>query len=69
MSTLAILIVGGAIALSGYAVLILAPAWRSYGRIWERLAAGALTLYLLLTLMVIGVVLGLVIFLGAHSVI
>lgn len=40
---------------------ILAPAWTSYGRLWERVAAGFLTLFILATLVGIGVVLGLAI--------
>jgi hypothetical protein len=43
-----------------WAVFILAPAWTSYGRIWERLAASFLSLFILATLLGIGVVAGLV---------
>ena len=42
-----------------WAVFILAPAWTSYGRLWERVAAGFLTLFILATLLGIGVVVGL----------
>jgi hypothetical protein len=42
-----------------WAVFILAPAWTSYGRIWERVAASFLTLFILATLLGIGVVIGL----------
>jgi hypothetical protein len=44
-----------------WAVFILAPAWTSYGRLWERVAASFLTLFILATLLGIGVVAGLVI--------
>ena len=44
-----------------WAVFILAPAWTSYGRTWERVAASFLTLFILATLLGIGVVVGLVI--------
>ena len=44
-----------------WAVFILAPAWTSYGRVWERVAASFLTLFILATLLGIGVVVGLVI--------
>jgi hypothetical protein len=44
-----------------WAVFILAPAWTSYGRIWERVAASFLTLFILATLLGIGVVVGLVV--------
>jgi len=42
-----------------WAVFILAPAWTSYGRTWERVAASFLTLFILATLLGIGVVVGL----------
>jgi hypothetical protein len=44
-----------------WAVFILAPAWTSYGRLWERVAASFLTLFILATLLGIGVVVGLAI--------
>jgi hypothetical protein len=37
-----------------YVGLILVPAWSSYARLWERLAAGVLTLYVLAVLVGIG---------------
>ncbi len=39
--------------------LILAPAWSAYARVWERLAAGVLSLYVLGVLVGIGVAAGL----------
>jgi hypothetical protein len=48
----------GAAALLGLALyvgLILRPAWTSHIRIWERLAASVLTLYVLVVLIAIGV--------------
>ena len=44
--------IGAAAALSAmaYAVFILAPAWTSYGRVWERVAASLLTIFILATL-------------------
>jgi hypothetical protein len=44
-----------------WAVFILAPAWTSYGRLWERVAASFLTLFILATLLGIGAVVGLAI--------
>jgi len=38
----------------GYLVFILAPAWASYGRFWERSAAGFLSLYILASLLAFG---------------
>ena len=58
-STQTMLFVGGAVVLAGYVVFILAPAWVAYGRFWERLAASFLTLFVLATLLAIGVVAGL----------
>ncbi len=49
---------GGAVTLACYAVFILAPAWGCYGRLWERLAATILTLFILATLLGVGAVLG-----------
>jgi exosortase/archaeosortase len=39
--------------------LILAPAWSAYARVWERMAAGVLSLYVLGVLVGIGVAAGL----------
>ncbi|MGA8745662.1 MAG: hypothetical protein WB507_07345 [Solirubrobacterales bacterium] len=49
----------GLISLIAFVTLILAPALSSYGRIWEKTAAGFLSLFVLLVLLVIGVVIGL----------
>ncbi|HEX5851758.1 MAG TPA: hypothetical protein VFY36_01575 [Solirubrobacteraceae bacterium] len=51
------LVAGGAgvIGLGLYVGLILRPAWISYTRMWERLAATVLTLYVLAVLVGVGV--------------
>jgi hypothetical protein len=46
----------GTFGLALYTGLILIPAWTSYTRLWERLAAGVLTLYVLAVLVGVGVV-------------
>jgi hypothetical protein len=46
-------------SLALYVGLILAPAWSSYSRLWERVAAGVLSLYVLAVLVGVGVVVGL----------
>jgi hypothetical protein len=46
---------------AGYIALILVPAWECYGRVWEKLAATFLTLYVLATLLGIGAAIGLAI--------
>jgi hypothetical protein len=57
---IAIALAGG-VAISCYVGLILVPAWRCYGRVWERLAASFMTLFILGTLLGIGVAVGLVV--------
>ena len=44
---------------AGYLPLIVAPAWQCYGRMWEKLAASFLTLFILATLLGIGTGIGL----------
>ena len=60
-STQIVIGLAGALALLCYVSLILAPAVRCYGRVWEKLAAGVLTLYVLGTVLGIGAAIGLAI--------
>jgi hypothetical protein len=53
--------VAGAICLVVFVTLILVPALSAYGRIWEKAAAGFLSLFILAALVIGGVVGGLVI--------
>jgi hypothetical protein len=46
----------GVFSLALFAGLILVPAWSSYSRVWERLAATVLSLYVLAVLVGVGVV-------------
>lgn len=46
----------GTFGVALYAGLILIPAWTSYSRLWERLAATVLSLYVLAVLVGVGVV-------------
>ncbi|MDQ4049884.1 MAG: hypothetical protein M3131_10980 [Actinomycetota bacterium] len=46
---------------AGYIAFILVPAVAAYGRIWEKLAAGFLTLFILATLVGVGAAIGLAI--------
>jgi hypothetical protein len=46
----------GLISLGMFAGLILVPVWSSYTRVWERLAATVLSLYVLAVLVGVGVV-------------
>jgi hypothetical protein len=59
--TYIILSAAGLIGLSSFAVWILAPAWTSYGRTWERLAAAALSVFVLAAFAGTGVVIGLIV--------
>lgn len=45
----------GVISLALYVGLILRPAWTSYSRVWERMAATLLSLYVLAVLVGAGV--------------
>jgi len=53
--------VAGLICLAAFLALILSPALSAYGRIWEKAAAGLLSLFVLAALLVIGIVIGLAI--------
>ncbi len=53
--------VAGLICLVAFVTLILSPALSAHGRIWEKAAAGLLSIFVLAALLVVGVVLGLVI--------
>jgi hypothetical protein len=55
------LLFGGAalVSLVSFVALILVPALSAYGRIWEKAAAGVLSLVVLAALVVTGVIVGL----------
>lgn len=55
---LTIAVATGAIG-AGYFAFILAPAVSAYGRLWEKFAAGFLTLFILATLIGMGTAIGL----------
>lgn len=44
--------------IAGYLAFIVGPAWSSYGRIWERIAASLLTLFILAALLGAGAAIG-----------
>jgi hypothetical protein len=46
----------GVFGLTAYVGLILVPAWTAYSRMWERVAATVLSLYVLAALVGIGMV-------------
>jgi hypothetical protein len=52
----------GVVALIAFLVFIVAPAWSSYGRAWERVAAAFLSIYIGATLIGIGVGAGIGVF-------
>ena len=49
---------GGVLTLVAYVTLIAIPAWTSYGRVWERVGATFMSLFILVTLVGIGVGIG-----------
>jgi hypothetical protein len=51
--------VAGLVSLAAFVGLILVPAVSSYGRLWEKAAAGFLSLFVLAALILVGVVIGL----------
>ena len=51
--------VAGLISLAAFVGLILVPALSSFGRVWEKAAAGFLSLFVFAALVLIGVVVGL----------
>ena len=53
--------IAGVLCLAVFAILILSPALSAYGRLWEKAAAGFLSLFVLAALIVGGVVIGLAI--------
>jgi hypothetical protein len=53
--------VAGLICLVIFVALILSPALSAYGRVWEKAAAGFLSLFILAALVIGGVVVGLVV--------
>jgi hypothetical protein len=58
--TLTYVIAGAAAGLSvvAWAALVLVPAWTSYSRVWERLVATFLSLYVLAAFALAGTLLG-----------
>ena len=46
------------VALIAFVVFIVAPAWGSYGRLWERMAASFLSIYIGAALLGLGVAAG-----------
>jgi hypothetical protein len=53
-----VIALAGALTLVCYVALILVPATRCYGRVWEKLCAGVLSLYVLGTLVGIDAAVG-----------
>lgn len=43
------------LALAAYTAFILVPAWTAYSRIWQRMAAAVLSLYVLAAFLALGV--------------
>jgi hypothetical protein len=58
-STEIAIVVAGAVVAACHVFLILIPASRCYGRLWEKIAASFMTLFILATLLGIGAAIGL----------
>jgi hypothetical protein len=56
-----VIVLAGALVFACWIMLFLLPAMRCYGRVWEKLLAGFLTLYVLGTFLGIGAAAGLAI--------
>lgn len=54
--------VGAGVVVLAFVVLIVYPAWNSYGRMWERFSALFLTLYVLVAMLGVGALIGLGVF-------
>lgn len=59
--TYMILVAAGTLTLGAFGFLIVAPAWTAYGRLWERVAASVLTLFVLAAFGGAGIAVGLVV--------
>ena len=57
-TTEVVLALAAGIVGSGYIAFILVPAWESYGRLWEKVTAGFLTVYTLAALLGAGAAIG-----------
>lgn len=53
-TTILVAVCCGVLALAAYVAWIVIPAWTSYSKAWERVAATFLTLYVLAGLLVVG---------------
>lgn len=60
--TYLVIAVAAVLGLLAFVALIVRPAWQSYERPWQRLAATFLTLYALATFVGLGVLIGAAIF-------
>ncbi len=55
-------IAAAVVSLAAFVGLILVPAVESYGRAWEKVAAGFLSLFVLTTMVVVGTTVGMLVF-------
>jgi hypothetical protein len=51
-----ILIAMAVVGVAAYVGLLLIPAWKSYSRIWERMAAAFLSIYVLAGFLAVGLI-------------
>jgi hypothetical protein len=60
--------IAGLVSISAFVAFILAPALGAYGRSWEKFAAGLLSLFVLAALVLVGLVIGVLIFVNWDSI-
>jgi uncharacterized membrane protein len=60
--------IAGLVSISTFVAFILAPALGAYGRSWEKFAAGLLSLFVLAALVLVGLVIGVLIFVNWDSI-
>jgi hypothetical protein len=56
--TYLVIAAAGALSLVAWIALVLVPAWTAYSRIWERLAATVLSIYVLAAFVAVGAGIG-----------
>jgi len=56
--TYLVIAAAGALSLVAWIALVLVPAWTAYSRVWERLAATVLSIYVLAAFVAVGAGIG-----------
>jgi hypothetical protein len=62
-------VIAAVISLVSFVGLILVPAVESYGRAWEKAAAGFMSLFVLMTMVAVGCIVGLLVFYYSNDIV